>query len=138
MVEQFAMPIQIVAGETARADSGLALSSRNGYLSAAERAEAAHLHAELDVITAAVCTLSARSDTSALKQADLQSITLKTLEDAAIQRLRERGWVPDYVSIRRRADLQAPTEADLTASDALVVVAAARLGQTRLIDNLEL
>lgn len=138
MVEQFAMPIQIVAGETARADSGLALSSRNGYLSAAERVEAAHLHAELDAIAAAVRTLSARSDPSASKQADPPNVSLTTLEDAAIQRLRERGWVPDYVSIRRRADLQAPTEADLTVSEALVVVAAARLGQTRLIDNLEI
>lgn len=138
MVEQFAMPIQIVAGETARADSGLALSSRNGYLSAIERAEAAHLHEALMAIALAVRNLNVRPDGCASQRADAQSVALTTLEDAAIHRLRERGWAPDYVAIRRRADLQPPTEADLMASDALVVVAAARLGQTRLIDNLEI
>ena len=138
MVEQFAMPIQIVAGETARADSGLALSSRNGYLSTTERAEAAHLHEALVAIASTVRNLKVRSDACTSEQTDSRNTTLTTLEDAAVHRLRERGWAPDYVSIRRRVDLQQPTHSDLSAPDALVVVAAARLGQTRLIDNLEI
>ena len=86
MVRQMAVPVEVLAGETARAEDGLALSSRNGYLSAIERAEAPAL-------------------------------------------------VPDYVALRRQTDLAAPTAG---AAEPLVVVAAARLGRTRLIDNLEL
>ncbi len=118
MVRQLALPIQIVAGETTRADDGLALSSRNGYLDATQRAEAVTLSRELKGIAAAL--RSGRRD-------------LATLEDAAMQSLTTRGWVPDYVAIRRRSDLAAPSS-----GDALVVVAAAKLGATRLIDNLEL
>ena len=118
MVQQLALPIEVIAGETTRADDGLALSSRNGYLDAAQRAEAVALSRELSGIAAAL--RSGRRDVS-------------VLEEAAMQSLVARGWQPDYVAIRRRADLAAPTR-----GDALVVVAAARLGSTRLIDNLEL
>ena len=118
MVAQLALPIEIVAGETTRADDGLALSSRNGYLDAAQRAEAVTLARELKGIALAVH--QGRRDWPAL-------------EAAAMQSLVARGWQPDYVAIRRRADLAAPT-----AGDALVVLAAAKLGATRLIDNLEL
>jgi pantoate--beta-alanine ligase len=122
MVSQFALPIDIVAGDTARADDGLALSSRNGYLSAAERAEAPQLAATL----------------RALRQG-LQDgqVDLAALEAAAMETLRGRGWMPDYVAVRRRADLQVPSRRGLTTDEPLVIVAAARLGQTRLIDNLE-
>ncbi len=118
MVRQLALPIEIVAGETTRADDGLALSSRNGYLNEAQRTEAVTLSRELKGIDAAL--RSGRRD-------------LSGLEDAAQQSLGARGWRPDYVAIRRRSDLGAPST-----GDALVVVAAARLGSTRLIDNLEL
>ena len=118
MVQQLALPIEIVAGETTRAEDGLALSSRNGYLDAAQRAEAVALSRELKGI--AVALQQGQRDWPAL-------------EDAAMRTLAARGWQPDYVAIRRRADLGAPTP-----GDALVVVAAARLGATRLIDNLEL
>ena len=118
MVAQLALPIEIVAGETTRADDGLALSSRNGYLDAAQRAEAVTLARELKGIALAVH--QGQRDWPAL-------------EAAAMQSLSARGWQPDYVAIRRRADLAAPT-----AGDALVVLAAAKLGATRLIDNLEL
>jgi pantoate--beta-alanine ligase len=118
MVAQLALPIEIIAGETSRADDGLALSSRNGYLDAAQRAEAATLWRELTAIDAQV--RSGRRDFAAL-------------EDAAVQALAARGWEPDYVAIRRRTDLDVPAE-----GDALVVLAAARLGATRLIDNLEI
>jgi pantoate--beta-alanine ligase len=118
MVRQLALPIEIVAGETTRAEDGLALSSRNGYLDAAQRAEAVALSRELKGMADAL--RRGRRDWSAL-------------EDAAMQALTERGWRPDYVAIRRRADLAPPTR-----GDALVVLAAARLGATRLIDNLEL
>ena len=118
MVRQLALPIEIIAGETTRAEDGLALSSRNGYLDAAQRAEAVTLSRELKGI--AIALQQGQRDWPAL-------------EDAAMRTLAARGWQPDYVAIRRRADLGAPTLVD-----ALVVVAAARLGSTRLIDNLEL
>jgi pantoate--beta-alanine ligase len=118
MVRQLALPIEIVGAETARAEDGLALSSRNGYLSEAERAEAVALAQELRGIDRAM--RAGRHDWAAL-------------EAAAQGALVARGWRPDYVAIRRQADLGVPR-----AGEALVVLAAARLGSTRLIDNLEL
>ena len=118
MVRQFALPIEIVGGETFRADDGLALSSRNGYLSATERAEAVQLSKALRDMAEAV--RAGERDVAAL-------------EARAMQALAQRGWQPDYVVLRRRADLQAPQP-----GDALVALAAARLGSTRLIDNLEI
>ncbi|MDP3653763.1 MAG: pantoate--beta-alanine ligase [Rhodoferax sp.] len=118
MVRQLALPIEILAGETTRAEDGLALSSRNGYLDATRRVEAVTLSRELKGIAAAL--RSGRRD-------------LAALEDAAMRSLTARGWSPDYVAIRRRSDLAAPSS-----GEALVVVAAAKLGATRLIDNLEL
>lgn len=120
MVRQMALPVQVLAGETARADDGLALSSRNGYLSPAERAEAPALALTLRTLSAAV--QAGRRDFAAL-------------EAEAVATLQARGWAPDYVALRRQADLAVP-QADNTTP--LVVVAAARLGRTRLIDNLEL
>ncbi len=117
MVQQLALPVEIVAGETTRAADGLALSSRNGYLDAAQRAEAVNLSRELHGIAEAL--QGGRRDWPALEQ-------------AAMRGLAARGWQPDYVAIRRRADLALPSN-----GDALVVLAAARLGATRLIDNLE-
>lgn len=125
MVRQFALPIEIVAVDTARADDGLALSSRNAYLSEPERAEAPQLAATLHTVQAAVLAAAksgARIDAAAL-------------EAQAMGTLRSRGWAPDYVALRRRSDLQAPAD---PAAEPLVVLAAARLGKTRLIDNLEI
>ncbi|RST49083.1 pantoate--beta-alanine ligase [Variovorax sp. DXTD-1] len=121
MVRQFALPIEIVGSETFRADDGLALSSRNGYLSETERAEAVQLSKALKAMAAAV-------------QAGERD--LAAIEARAMQTLTERGWQPDYLVLRRRADLQAPTFG-LT-GEPLVALAAARLGGTRLIDNLEI
>jgi pantoate--beta-alanine ligase len=118
MVRQLALPIEIMACETTRAEDGLALSSRNIYLSETQRSEAVALSRELKGIEAAL--RSGRRD-------------LAVLEDAAARSLTARGWVPDYVAIRRRSDLAEPSP-----GDTLVVVAAARLGTTRLLDNLEL
>jgi pantoate--beta-alanine ligase len=123
MVRQFAMPIEIVGGDTSRADDGLALSSRNGYLSAEERAEAPQLAKVLHALRAAW-------------QAGEHDID--RLEADAMHALRTRGWQPDYVALRRRADLTRPTRGDGGAPEPLVVLAAARLSKTRLIDNLEL
>ncbi|MFA9438431.1 pantoate--beta-alanine ligase [Uliginosibacterium sp. sgz301328] len=118
MVAELNMGIEIIGCDTVRADDGLALSSRNGYLSEAERAEAPRLSAELRRIVEAV--IAGRRDYAALEQ-------------SATQALSQHGWKPDYIAIRRQADLQAP-EGDAP----LVVVAAARLGNTRLIDNMEI
>jgi pantoate--beta-alanine ligase len=120
MVQQFALPIDIVAAETHRADDGLALSSRNGYLSAPERAEAVQLSLALKAMAASL--QSARSDNR----------DIAAIEAQAMHTLQQRGWQPDYMVVRRRSDLQAPT-----GDQALVVLGAAKLGKTRLIDNLE-
>jgi len=125
MVRQFALPIEIVAGATLRATDGLALSSRNNYLSAPERAEAVQLSQALQ--TMARTLRSGTPDVAAL-------------EGQAMTALAGRGWQPDYLTVRRRSDLQAPTRtevASLATHSGLVVLGAARLGRTRLIDNLE-
>ena len=121
MVQQFALPLDIVAGTTQRADDGLALSSRNGYLSEAERQEAVQLSLALRAL--------ARDAVAAAHALPAQR---EALEARALQALTGRGWQPDYLTVRRRSDLQPPQ-----AGDALVVLGAARLGRTRLIDNLE-
>jgi pantoate--beta-alanine ligase len=122
MVRELALPIDIIGLDIIRAADGLALSSRNGYLSSAERAEAPRLHQQLAAIADAVCA-------GARTPADLA-----THEAAAQADLQSHGWQPDYLTVRRRADLQAPQSAD----DPLIVLAAAKLGKTRLIDNLEI
>jgi pantoate--beta-alanine ligase len=127
MVHQLALPIDVVAGETSRADDGLALSSRNGYLNEAERGEAVQLSLALKDL---VSTLQ-----SALKSP--APVQVQALEDRATQALVGRGWKTDYLTLRRRSDLLAPTEDQLRAGEPLVALAAARLGTTRLIDNLE-
>ncbi|MBI1905079.1 MAG: pantoate--beta-alanine ligase [Rhodocyclales bacterium] len=119
MVRQLALPVDVQPGETVRADSGLALSSRNGYLSPDELAEAPRLYRELTNI----CEAVRAGDHDFLK-----------LETDAMATLEAHGWSPDYIAIRRRIDLQPPVHAD----DPLVVLAAARLGRTRLIDNIEI
>jgi pantoate--beta-alanine ligase len=128
MVQQLALPVQVEAGETSRADDGLALSSRNGYLSAEERAEAVQLSRVLRQVCQAL--RDGRRDVAAL-------------EREAVDTLARRGWQPDYVAVRRRQDLQPPAFAQAPQApheklhEPLVVLAAARLGKTRLIDNLE-
>ncbi|MCO5357406.1 pantoate--beta-alanine ligase [Acidovorax kalamii] len=121
MVRQFALPIEIVAGETCRAADGLALSSRNGYLSLEERQEAVALSQALQRL-AQQWLGTAPSDRN-------------LLEALALDALRARGWAPDYLTVRRRADLLPATASD--AAGTLVALGAARLGSTRLIDNLE-
>jgi len=119
MVRQLAMPLEIVGAETLRAPDGLALSSRNGYLSAAERGEAAQLNRHLRAIRDAV--LAGRRDFAAL-------------EAAAAADLAGHGWRVDYVSVREQRGLRVPSP---DARD-LVVLGAAWLGTTRLIDNVEI
>jgi len=121
MCGQFALPTDIVAAETVRDADGLALSSRNRYLSKAERAEAPMLAATLARVREGV--LAGRRDFAAL-------------EREAMERLAARGWAPDYIAVRKRENLLAPRPDELDAP--LVVLAAAKLGPTRLIDNLEI
>jgi pantoate--beta-alanine ligase len=118
MVAQMALPIRIAAGETVRSAEGLALSSRNGYLSDAERAEALRLSR----------TLRGMADAWRQGQRDVHA-----LEAGAMRALADHGWQPDYMVLRRQRDLGAPAE-----GEPLVALAAARLGRTRLIDNLEI
>ena len=123
MVQQFALPIDIIPHETVRAPDGLALSSRNGYLSEAERAEAPTLYTVLQSVQLAI--QSGEGD-------------LNAIERDAMQQLAKRGWRPDYIAIRKRSNLQAPTADEHRAGEKLIVLAAAKLGDTRLIDNLEI
>ncbi|MGH8855916.1 MAG: pantoate--beta-alanine ligase [Telluria sp.] len=123
MARQFALPTEIIGAETFRAEDGLALSSRNGYLSNEERLEAPVLYQQLNAVATAM--RGGHRDPLAV-------------ERQAMEQLAARGWKPDYVSIRKRLDLQPPSAADLDAGAPLVVLAAAKLGNTRLIDNLEI
>ena len=111
MVRQLDLPVEIVAGETVREPDGLAMSSRNNYLSATERAEAPRLFRILEQIK-----------------------TGKITVENSLQALVAAGWKPDYVEIRRRSDLTPANASDREK----VVLAAAKLGSTRLIDNLEI
>jgi pantoate--beta-alanine ligase len=117
MVQQLALPTEIVGVETQHADDELALSSRNGYLSAEERGKAPLLHRTLLEMARQVRA----------------GIALPTVELEALRTLRRGGWNPDYTTIRCRTDLRHPRP-----GDQLVALAAARLGATRLIDNLEI
>ena len=128
MVQQMALPIQIVGVDTLRADDGLALSSRNGYLSSDERARAVVLSGALKQMVANVRSNLSRNLSGEASKAIAQ------IEEQAMQSLRDKGWQPDYLVVRHQHDLSAVTQF----SDApLVVLGAARLGSTRLIDNLE-
>ncbi len=123
MCRQLALPIEILPGETVRTEDGLALSSRNRFLSPTERAQAPELQRCLVQLAARL-----REGAGAIEP----------LERAGADRLTARGWQIDYVAIRRAADLQPFTAADWADGAPGVILAAARLGSTRLIDNLEL
>ncbi len=123
MCRQFQLPVEILAHETVRAQDGLALSSRNVYLQEAERQEAPHLFALLQSMQAKL-------------HAGLHDI--QQLEREAASMLTARGWQVDYIAVRRRRDLHKPTIEQVAAGEPLVALAAAKLGATRLIDNLEL
>jgi pantoate--beta-alanine ligase len=127
MASQFALPVDIVPAETIRAEDGLALSSRNIYLSESERAEAPALQRQLSTM---------REQVLSLKEKTLSS--LMDIEAKALTQMQTRGWQPDYMAIRQQRDLAKPTQADLDAGQPLVIVTAAKLGKTRLIDNLEI
>jgi pantoate--beta-alanine ligase len=130
MCDQFSIPTQIIPAETIREADGLAMSSRNRYLTADERQEAVWLSKTLQQVAVRV-----REGLSAMR---LTAADLAEIEAAAMQVLRQRGWVPDYISIKRRADLTLAQAEDLITPDRLVVLGAAKLGATRLIDNLEI
>ncbi|MCA3148485.1 MAG: pantoate--beta-alanine ligase [Burkholderiales bacterium] len=123
MARQFALPVEIIAAETVRAEDGLALSSRNGYLSGAERAEAPRLYRLLNSIK------------ERIHQGEKNVLPI---EKDALNQLQQAGWKPDYIAIRRRSDLKAVTAEQMAAGEPLVLLAAAKLGATRLIDNLEI
>jgi pantoate--beta-alanine ligase len=115
---QLNLPLAIVGGETIRAPDGLALSSRNQYLTAVERTEAVFLYQTL----------------AGMRQAILDGVTdFDTLEHGAAAALSARGWDVDYVGVRSQNTLARPVKHETS----LVILAAARLGHTRLIDNLE-
>jgi pantoate--beta-alanine ligase len=123
MCRQFALPTEIVPHETVRAEDGLALSSRNMFLSPVERAEAPRLYATLQAVKSHI---------------NEGNRNLASVEAHAADDLFDRGWKVDYVAVRKRIDLLPPSQAEVDAGEPLVVLAAAKLGVTRLIDNLEI
>jgi pantoate--beta-alanine ligase len=123
MCRQFQLPVEILAHETVRADDGLALSSRNVYLQDAERQEAPQLFALLQSMQSKL-------------RAGQHDVEQLAKEASAI--LAKRGWDVDYIAVRRQRDLHKPSVAQVAAGEPLVALAAAKLGVTRLIDNLEL
>lgn len=129
MVQQMALPIQIVGVDTLRAEDGLALSSRNGYLSADERARAVELSGALKTMVASV-----RNNLSGNFSGDASKV-ISQIEEQAMQALRDKAWQPDYLVVRHRHDLSPVTQ---FSNAPLVALGAARLGSTRLIDNLEI
>ena len=126
MAQQFALPVEIIPAQTIRDADGLALSSRNGYLTSDERIEAPELYKILQQMQESIH----------LAQNPSQQI-LKNIEQAAKELIRARGWQPDYLAIRQQHNLLEPTPEQLAQNVPLVILAAAKLGKTRLIDNLE-
>ena len=123
LVAQLNLPARIVGGETVRAADGLALSSRNQYLSADQRSEAVFLYRTLQEMRQAI--LQGERD-------------FERLQKRAVEALAARGWLLDYVAVRNQSDLQpaSPAQGE-PAQRELVILAAARLGNTRLLDNVE-
>ena len=119
LVHQFNLPIHIVAGETVREANGLAMSSRNGFLSADQKNTAAQLQEELNAIKLQI--QHGNDDFSALIL-------------VATERLKANGWLVDYIAVRSAISLVVATPQD----QVLVILAAAKLGNTRLIDNVDL
>ena len=125
MVRQFAMPIQIITLPTTRTPEGLALSSRNMYLSASERVQALQLSAALQALAAQV---------RAAVGSGAAVLDVAAAEAAAMEGLRSQGWQPDYLTVRRQSDLSPIAQ---VTTEPMVVLGAAKLGPTRLIDNLD-
>jgi len=123
LVAQLNLPVRIIGGETVRAADGLALSSRNQYLSKAERGEAVFLYQTLQGMRLAI--LQGERD-------------FERLQQQAVEVMSARGWAVDYVVVRNQSDLlpASPVQCDLAQQD-LVILAAARVGSTRLLDNVE-
>src|SRR5699024_893031 len=122
MCRQFQLPVEIKAHEIVRDEHGLALSSRNRFLSTEERAEAAFLYRALQYAREQVLQ-------GKLDESGLEAWGHKALSD--------RGWEVDYFSLRRQRDLLRPSPEEVEQGEPLVILAAAHLGNTRLIDNLE-
>lgn len=118
LVRQLNLPIEIVAGDTVRESDGLAMSSRNGYLKPAERMEAPRLYRALQQVVQAV--QSGRRDFAAIEAQTAQYLT-------------QLGWIVDYISVRSAATLLPPQPEE----HGFVALGAAKLGRTRLIDNIE-
>jgi len=127
MAKQFALPVDIIPGETIRADDGLALSSRNSYLTPEQRVEAPHLQRILNEVRHQVLDLK-----------DRNSASLSQIEKQAVEQLVKRGWQPDYIAIRQQSDLSISSDESLQNGESLVILTAAKIGNTRLIDNLEI
>jgi pantoate--beta-alanine ligase len=123
LVKQFNLPIEIIAANTVRESSGLAMSSRNGYLSTAQRNQANQLSSALQSAVNEIKINSAQNG----------NVDFDKIEQQAIATLKTQGWIVDYVSTRSVLTLSPASPTD----HHLVILGAAKLGNTRLIDNIE-
>jgi len=118
LVRDLGLPLEVMAGPIVREGDGLAMSSRNRYLDAHQRARAPQLHETLQW----------------MRESFVEGHAIKAIEGAAARRLERAGFAPDYAAVRRAEDLGVP---DPDVRSGLMALVAARLGNTRLIDNLE-
>jgi pantoate--beta-alanine ligase len=118
LVQQFNLPITIISGDTVREPNGLAMSSRNGFLTADQKNTASQLHQELNAIKL---------------QIQHGNTDFNTLILLATDRLQVSGWMVDYISVRNTVSLAPASSQDKT----IVILAAAKLGNIRLIDNVD-
>lgn len=151
LTRQFALPLQVVAHPIVRESDGLAMSSRNNYLTETERAEAPNLNRVLRELLESVRVMRTgrRPRPADVQLGSVLSVTgapapdtprieeVESLEAAATRELAARGWQIDYLTVRRQGDLLVPNDAELAGAEPLVVLAAARIGTPRLLDNIE-
>lgn len=121
MVDDLDLPIEIIGAEIRREADGLAMSSRNSYLQPVDRQNSRLLSASLQQ----------------LRQEIEQGISIEQAEKNCSETLKSNGFIVDYVTLRETEGLKKVSDQQLTANTELIVLAAARLGRTRLIDNLK-
>lgn len=123
LVNQFNFPLEVIAGDIVREAGGLAMSSRNSKLSLAEKTQATQLNLSLKEVILAVNA----------KQANLTAKDIAAIEEVTVQNLTDKGWQVDYISVRSATTLK-PASSE---RGDLIVLGAATLNETRLIDNIE-
>ena len=130
MCVQFNIFTEIILGDTVRENSGLAVSPRNGRLNSQELAESVHLY---KIMRGAADKILIISNVRALNREEIEKIEILALNELA-----DRGWRPEYFTIREKKSLNVPVLDKNQITDELMILTAAWLGENRLIDNLDI